>query len=64
MSTVPEALVAHHAGMEVLAISTITNLAVDDIASDDEPTHEEVNAAGAIIVPKLSKLLLALLAKI
>jgi purine-nucleoside phosphorylase len=31
MSTVPETLVAHHAGLEVLAISTITNMAIDDL---------------------------------
>ncbi|NJN80872.1 MAG: purine-nucleoside phosphorylase, partial [Caldilineaceae bacterium] len=61
MSTVHEALVAHHAGMEVLAISTITNVAIDQLDSDREPTHEEVNAAGQLIVPRLSRLLLGLL---
>ncbi len=57
MSTVPETLVAHHAGLEVLAISTITNIAIDDLRSVDQPTHEEVAEAGAIIVPRLSTLL-------
>jgi purine-nucleoside phosphorylase len=58
MSTVPEALVAHHAGMEVLAISTITNVTIDTIDAPHEPSHEEVQEAGKIIVPRLSDLLL------
>ncbi len=61
MSTAPEALVAHHAGMDVLAISTVTNVCIDNLDADNEPTHEEVQKAGAVIVPKLTKLLLNLL---
>jgi purine-nucleoside phosphorylase len=61
MSTVPEALIAHHAGMEVLAVSTITNVAIDDLEAEAEPTHEEVQVAGAVIVPRLSQLLLGVL---
>ena len=64
MSTVPETLVAHHAGLEVLAISTITNMAIDNLASVDQPTHEEVAEAGAIIVPRLSALLTAILGRL
>jgi purine-nucleoside phosphorylase len=63
MSTVPEALVAHHAGMQVLAISSVTNLAIDELDATGEPTHEEVVEAGRIIVPRLSALLLALLGR-
>lgn len=64
MSTVPETLVAHHAGLDVLAISTITNMAIDNLASVDQPTHEEVAEAGAIIVPRLSALLKAILVRL
>jgi purine-nucleoside phosphorylase len=64
MSTVPEALVAHHAGMDVLAISTITNLTIDAADAGHEPSHEEVQEAGKIIVPRLSDLLLGVLAKL
>lgn len=63
MSTAPEAIVAHHAGMELLGISTITNMCIDTLDSGTEPTHEEVNEAGKVIVPKLIQLLQALLAR-
>ena len=62
MSTVPEALVAHHAGMQVLGISTITNVAIDQLDAVREPSHQEVKDAGAVITPKLTKLLLGILA--
>src|ERR1044072_8432707 len=44
MSTVPEAIVARHMGMEVLGISCITNLAAG--ISDEPINHEEVMATG------------------
>jgi len=61
MSTVPEVIVAHHAGMKVLAFSTITNLCIDQVDNEQEPSHEEVNEAGKIIVPRLTKLVKGLL---
>ncbi|MCB0162513.1 MAG: purine-nucleoside phosphorylase, partial [Caldilineaceae bacterium] len=61
MSTVPETLVAHHAGMDVLGISTITNICIDTLDAAHEPSHEEVNEAGKLIVPRLSALLLDVL---
>jgi purine-nucleoside phosphorylase len=64
MSTVPETIVAHHAGLEVLAISTITNICIDVVDADQEPTHEEVQAAGKLIVPRLTQLLIGMLAQL
>lgn len=64
MSTVPEVIVAHHAGMQVLAFSTITNICIDELDTGYEPSHEEVNEAGKIIVPRLTKLVKGVLAKL
>lgn len=64
MSTVPEAVVARHAGIRLLAISTITNLALPDPPAGTELTHEEVLEAGRIAVPRLTKLLHGLLRRL
>ena len=50
MSTVPEVIVANHAGMRVYGISVITDLGGKDIT--DVPTHEEVQKAAGIAQPK------------
>jgi purine-nucleoside phosphorylase len=61
MSTAAETMVAHHAGMEVLGLSTITNVAIDHIEATGQPSHQEVVEAGAVIVPRLTALLLGVL---
>lgn len=62
MSTVPEVLVARHAGVRVLGLSGITNVAIADPDSEEEANHEEVLAAGKTIGPKLMALLRGVLA--
>lgn len=52
MSTAPEALVAHQAGMHVLAFSSITNVAGAEFVS-----HTEVLAQGAHIAARLATIL-------
>ena len=59
MSTVPEVLVARHAGDRVLAFSLVTNKATDDV--DHEVTHEEVLEMGAIGAGRLVALFRELL---
>jgi purine-nucleoside phosphorylase len=55
MSTVPEAIVARHMGMECLGISCITNLAAG--ISKASLSHEEVLRIGDRINPRLMRLL-------
>jgi purine-nucleoside phosphorylase len=62
MSTVPEVIVARHMGMRVLGISGISNVAISDPDAVEEPNHEEVMAAGQVMVPKLMALLRGVLA--
>jgi purine-nucleoside phosphorylase len=57
MSTAPEAIVANHAGMRVLGLSSITNIALDSTSAQEEVSHEDVLRAGRQIVPRLAVLL-------
>jgi purine-nucleoside phosphorylase len=55
MSTVPEAIVARHAGMEVLALALVSNAAAGVLGSPI--THEEVLEAGRRAAPILARLI-------
>src|SRR5678816_155304 len=55
MSTVPEAIVARHMGLEVLGISCITNMAAG--ISDVPINHEEVMATGDLVRETFADLL-------
>lgn len=57
MSTAPEVVVARHAGMRVLAFSSITNIAIDTTDDMGETTHDEVLETGKWIVPRLAAIL-------
>lgn len=52
MSTVPEVIVANHAGMKVLAFSIITDIGI--IGRIVEVTHEDVQEAAKIAQPKMA----------
>jgi len=55
MSTIPENITARHLGMEVFALSVITDLAV--IGQMEEISHEEVLKAASIATPTMVKLI-------
>jgi purine-nucleoside phosphorylase len=62
MSTVPEVIVARHAGMRVVGISNITNMALD--ISDGPVNHDEVLAVAAESRPRFIRLMKALVPKL
>jgi xanthosine phosphorylase len=60
MSTVPEVIVARHAGIRVAAISAITNLAVG--MSDEPIDHEQTLRGAAMAAEDLTRLVRAFVA--
>ncbi len=61
MSTVPEVIVANHMGLEVLAISLVTNLASG--ISDVKLSHEEVVEAGRLAGVKFTSIVKKIIEK-
>ena len=55
MSTVPEAIAARHAGMNVMGISVITNMAAGML--DQKLTHEEVLETAEIVRKPFARLI-------
>lgn len=62
MSTVPEAIALRHAGVRVVAISTITNMAAGVVRKP--VVHEEVLETGRSVARRLGKLLTSLVRSI
>ncbi len=62
MSTVPEVIVARHMGLEVLAISCVTNMAAG--MSGEKISHDEVLDTGQRVAGKFVALLRAVLPRI
>ena len=62
MSTVPEVIVANHAGMTVFGISVITDLGGKDIT--EVPTHEEVQRAALTAQPVMTALITNMLSRL
>lgn len=62
MSTVPEVIVANHAGMKVFGVSVITDLGGKDIK--EVPTHEEVQKAAIKAQPVMTQVIKEMLSRI
>ena len=62
MSTVPEVIAARHIGLEVLAISCVTNMAAG--ITGEKITHQEVLETGERVRGKFLALLRAVVPKI
>lgn len=61
MSTVPEVIVARHAGIEVFGVSVITDLGVEGIV--EKVSHEEVQEAAAKAQPLMTIIMKGLINK-
>ncbi|MDE6009374.1 MAG: purine-nucleoside phosphorylase [Muribaculaceae bacterium] len=62
MSTVPEVIVANHAGMTVFGVSVITDLGGKDIT--EVPTHEEVQKAAIKAQPVMTHIIKEMLSRL
>ncbi len=62
MSTVPEVIVARHGGMEVFAVSVITDLGVEGIV--EQVSHEEVQKAAQKAQPLMMEIMRELVSRV
>jgi purine-nucleoside phosphorylase len=62
MSTVPEAIIARHQGMKIMAISCISNFAAG--INEEKINHEEVMETGALVAGTFKTLLKQIIPKL
>ena len=62
MSTVPEAIVAHHQGMKCFGMSVITNVSEPEDPTI-ETTHEEVQNVAGSVEPRMTAIMIGLIEK-
>lgn len=62
MSTVPEVIVANHAGMKCFGLSVITDLGGKDVT--EVPSHEEVQQAAVKASPVMAKLVTRMIERV
>lgn len=62
MSTTSETVAARHSAMRVLGISGISNVAIDQVDSESQASHEEVLEAGALLAPRMTAVVRSVLA--
>ncbi len=62
MSTVPEVIVARHGGIEVFAVSVITDLGVEGIV--EKVSHEEVQKAAQKAQPRMMEIMKELVTRV
>ena len=63
MSTVPEAIVANHVGLKVIAVSCVTNYAAG-VNGNEHISHEEAKEIGEVIRDKFESLMDGLIGRI
>lgn len=64
MSTTSETVVARHSGLRVLGISGISNVAIDQLDSTSQASHEEVLEAGKLLAPRMTAVVRGVLARL
>jgi len=66
MSTAPEVVVARHMGMQVLGLSLITNVALDETGETarTRPVHEEVLEIASKVAPRMEELITGVLQRL
>jgi purine nucleoside phosphorylase len=64
MSTAHEAIVAAYCGFKTLAISIITDMAVDEFDNANEPNHEEICKIAKMKTKDMERLVLSFIQKL
>ncbi|VDP81310.1 unnamed protein product [Echinostoma caproni] len=64
MSTVPEVLIARHCGLNVFAVSLVTNVCILDEESAEKANHEEVLSTAAMRTVTLQSIFVEMINRI
>jgi len=61
MSTVPEIIVGNHLGMKCFAISVVTNSCTEEVATNADTSHEDVQNVATVAEPAMTKIFIEMI---